>query len=667
MSAFFAGIGGWLNAHFLGLTAAALGLAAAVPLVVALYFLKLKRREQVVSSTLLWRRALDDLRVNAPFQRLRASLLLVLQLLVLLALGLALARPFAPGAASGRQNHFVLVIDRSASMTTADCGGRSRLEAAKETALELVRRMPGESRAAVIAFASSPQVLTGFTLAKSELEEAIRGIEAGGSGTDMEGALQVADGLAGPVGRDSCRLIVMSDLAVPANRPVRPVTSELELRRFGKEAANLAVTALEARRLPGAPTQVFARIANFGREKAGVKARLFFGDRREPADARDLVLAAGARETVVFEAMAPTGLTPARVQVVPASGAPDAMTIDDEAWTVLPLERDLRLLVYTDDRNFLVKALTGLPGTRCERLDASAVPAKGEAPPAAWADRDLVVFDSCAPGSLPASGGYLFINSCPPLESAALGEAVRAPKSVDWDRSHQLTRFASLEGIGVVRARAVKLGPGQINLLESEAGPLVAAWRHEQLRVLVVGFDLYESNWPLRVSFPIFMANAARWLAEAGPSSVLWSAGAGRCGQPLRLTASAWADPTAPAGGAAVEIRPPGGGTPERLEVPAGSPRLYSATEQPGIYRAVGPKDREVLFACSVLDEIESDNSARETLNFAVKDAPGWSREQASAAGGEASAGREYWKYAAVLALAVFMLEWFIYNRRLWG
>ena len=67
--------------------------AVSVPLLLLMYFLKLKRREQIVSSTLLWKRAVQDLQVNAPFQRLRRNILLLLQLLVLLAILLALAGP----------------------------------------------------------------------------------------------------------------------------------------------------------------------------------------------------------------------------------------------------------------------------------------------------------------------------------------------------------------------------------------------------------------------------------------------------------------------------------------------------------------------------------------------------------------------------------------------
>src|SRR5437899_4202784 len=99
--------------NFLNFWSALIAAAIAVPALLVLYFLKLRRREMPVSSTLLWRKAIQDLQVNAPFQRLRRNLLLLLQLLLLALLCLALSRPvanFTPGAAKLT----VILIDRSA-------------------------------------------------------------------------------------------------------------------------------------------------------------------------------------------------------------------------------------------------------------------------------------------------------------------------------------------------------------------------------------------------------------------------------------------------------------------------------------------------------------------------------------------------------------------------
>src|SRR5438045_9702977 len=108
--------------HFLNPLTALIAAALAIPALLVLYFLKLRRREMEVSSTLLWKKAIQDLQVNAPFQKLRRNLLLILQMALLLALCLALTRPvtfFKPGA--GKTT--VILIDRSSSMSATDIDG----------------------------------------------------------------------------------------------------------------------------------------------------------------------------------------------------------------------------------------------------------------------------------------------------------------------------------------------------------------------------------------------------------------------------------------------------------------------------------------------------------------------------------------------------------------
>src|ERR1700709_2699061 len=102
--------------HFLNPLPAAIAGIIAVPLLLLLYFLKLRRREMTVSSTFLWKKAIQDLQVNAPFQKLRRNLLLLLQMLLLLALLLAFARPVA-NYKPGPGKRTVILIDRSASMS----------------------------------------------------------------------------------------------------------------------------------------------------------------------------------------------------------------------------------------------------------------------------------------------------------------------------------------------------------------------------------------------------------------------------------------------------------------------------------------------------------------------------------------------------------------------
>src|SRR5208283_4217511 len=56
------------------------------PLIVLLYFLKLKRKPLQVPSTFLWRKSVEDLHVNSLLQWLRQNVLLLLQILAVLAM-----------------------------------------------------------------------------------------------------------------------------------------------------------------------------------------------------------------------------------------------------------------------------------------------------------------------------------------------------------------------------------------------------------------------------------------------------------------------------------------------------------------------------------------------------------------------------------------------------
>jgi len=128
---------------------APLGAAAllAVPAILLLYFLKVKRPETRVASLLFWRPFVADRQANAPWQRLRSSWLLVLQLLAALAIALALLRPGVTGAA-GIADTTIVILDGSASMQATDVGP-TRFGAAVDQARGLVSQLPAGKQMAI--------------------------------------------------------------------------------------------------------------------------------------------------------------------------------------------------------------------------------------------------------------------------------------------------------------------------------------------------------------------------------------------------------------------------------------------------------------------------------------------------------------------------------------
>src|SRR5438309_4864880 len=107
-----------------------------IPVIVVFYLLKRRRVIRVVPSTLLWQKFLAETQASAPFQKLRHNWLLILQLLLLVLVILALARPYF--ASQTRNSHLrVLILDASASMQSTD-EIPSRFEKARREALSWV-------------------------------------------------------------------------------------------------------------------------------------------------------------------------------------------------------------------------------------------------------------------------------------------------------------------------------------------------------------------------------------------------------------------------------------------------------------------------------------------------------------------------------------------------
>ena len=258
------------------------------PAVLSLYFLKLKRRELVVPSTLLWKKAMEDIHVNSIWQRLRKNLLLYLQLLFLALIVLACLRPGWSGQNRVGERR-IYIIDNSASMQATDVQP-SRLEMAKKKVKELLSDTTGDDVGMVIAFSDRADVRQGFTNDRNRLLSAVDSIEPTSHATDVGEALRAAAGLANP-GRssfDNLNDIMVAD-AIPATVYLLSDGAfgdlgdfdlgklKLEYLPMGEpKAANLGIISFAVQRNEDKNGQLetFARIVNNSDDKVEFSASL---------------------------------------------------------------------------------------------------------------------------------------------------------------------------------------------------------------------------------------------------------------------------------------------------------------------------------------------------------------------------------------------------------
>jgi hypothetical protein len=163
-------------------------------------------------------------------------------------------------------------------------------------------------------------------------------------------------------------------------------------------------------------------------------------------------------------------------------------------------------------------------------------------------------------------------------------------------------------------------------------------------RVIWCGFDVRDSDLPLRVAFPIFVTNSLRWLSSPRGQSA--SEGASlRAGQPFPILA--------PQSAREITVTAPGGAK-ERILVRDDEPVLYDRAASIGVYQAQSGNWSQ-SFAVSLLNKGESDLTPQDALKFGNK----------GAVSGEnrARTNRELWGYLVAIALLVLGVEWWVFHR----
>ena len=643
---------------------AGIAAAIAVPTLVLMYFLKLKRQEVLISSTLLWQRAVQDLQVNAPFQRLRRNLLLLLQLLALAAALFALAGPIL-SLRAGPGKRYVLLIDRSASMNTTDVKGQTRLADAKRQAKTLIESLRGPSllrldqrgdQAMVIAFDRHAKVMCNFTADKGQLAGAIDAIQPTDGASHLEEAIRVARAFAQSTGEEennrsateAAQLELFSDGRIADLGKIAVVPGELRFHCLGSSSDNVAVTAMQARRSyeKADEVHVFATLANYGRQPASCDVQLSVSGNVRAVRKVEIPPTRPATESQpqrLGKVSVSFRLTHAGAGVVSVRQLRrDALPADDAAATVLPPPKKLSVLLVTRDNAALEMALGACPLARLDQTtpaEFDRTVADGAAAPS----YDVIVLDGHAPAKLPR-GRYVVFGDPPPDLGVEVAGQLRRPILVDWRDRHPVLQFVKLDNLFALRAARMKLPRDAAVLAEFSEAPAMALLRRRGGAFLLVGFDVLESNWPFEAGFVMFCYNATTFLGMETGRERQWDL---KVGEAITLRAD---------GTDAATVTRPDGHVEKLAPDPSGTLR-YPRTEQVGVYRVDLPDRPTARYAVNVLDEVESHiEPSKEIVLSTVA-------VQAQAAEPRRT-NQELWPFLAMLALVLVCVEWLVYNSK---
>jgi Ca-activated chloride channel homolog len=690
-----------------------------VPVVLAMYLLKLRRDQQVVPSTLLWQRLLTDVEANAPWQRLRRSLLLLLQLLLVALLAILAARPFLERPA-GLAGDVVVVIDTSASMGASDIPP-DRLAEAKSKVLERLHDLPANGTVSVIAAGRTARVVVNGTTDLGRVRAAFDGIQVSPSAGDLGDALNLANALAARAG--DAEILVATDAAL-AIKPTNRLDHKVSVIQVGRERGNQAIVALAVRAAPSGVTRsVFMSIANLDIEPATRRLELYTDGIL--FEAKDLASLRPQTRTEVVIDDVPRDRSVIEVRLVDPEGRDggDALAVDDRAWAVVPPDRLRRILLVGPGDPYLETALTYLPNT-----ELYGVTPDKYGPSTHPELFDLVIFEGSLPPELPHSA----VLAIAPPATSDLGEVIGTltdPGIATLPTDDPILKFVDLSSVHIGKATKLALPGWARSVIPGPQGsPLLYAGELDGRRAAVMAFLPRSSDLPLQVAFPVLMSNLAGELlgGAAAPTQALSP------GDPITIPVPAGATTMnvtrpdgsvvelAPATGDAVSVpfsqtdllgvytatpvfptataAPSSGASPAPLATQAPGTLAPAATLAPGATATPVPTappadpNAPVRFAVDLFDTNESDIApgspasitslgrqsaapATEAPSAAPSAGPSAAPGPSAGAGGgvveqQPGARDELWVLVVLVVLAVLLIEWLVYHRdavtRLW-
>lgn len=496
-----------------------------VPLVL-LYVLRIRREKRTVPSTWLWRSAERDLLAKQPFRRLFPHVSLLLEALALTALALAFAQPILRGGQID-SIHLAIVVDTSASMGAVESDGQPRIELARRAARALSRQLAPGADALVIEAGREPRVVLPLERDPKRIENAIDRIAVGEVEGDLGRALALAtDHLRSRPG--SSRIAVVTDGALARPDAFANTSLPVEVVRVGTPADNVAIVRADVARAsePRGPdrVQVFALVENFGKSPRSAFVSLLPQSSTTPLASRRLELAPGEKAPVVlsFDA-APTDKG---MGLIVDLAAGDALRADDRAYVRVPPGQSLPVVLSPKAASpWIARALSSDPGI--ELLGAELAALGPDVPYDAF-----VVIEGACPDRIPGSDFLLLNPPRGPCHGAMIGEARERPTITSWTDGDPRLRFTSFDGVIVQRANTIVPDGPRASLVRSREGTLIADISGAGRTGTLVGFDVGESNWPLKASFVLFVRNLVE-LARSHRAGM--AAGPARTGEPLAL------------------------------------------------------------------------------------------------------------------------------------
>ncbi len=558
-------------------------------------------------------------------RRLREPWALLAQVLFLLLVILALADLRMGATFEGRR--VVIVLDTSIWSQAQAAGESPWIDQARDEAGRVLDALPPYDQVLLTSAEANARLIMPFTTDRAALRRAIAEARSSSSVADVPRALEM--GRAALIGSRRGLLVYIGPGMLDQQQAQKldefrrsMGTAEgsgdhfhFLVRLVGGAAAveNRGITRLSVRRDPAQPDRwhLLAQVKNYSESRASVVLKLSIDGQSLGQQA--ISLAANELANVEGEFVwEQGGVLRAEIDL------PDALSADNRAHINLPSFRRVRVaLIVTDSplANELFTVLSSNPYLQVELVG-----------PGTTVDGtpDVAIYQSASLPTQLAFNSIWFVQG----DRAAGSSFLRA---TGWNSQHPVTRWIRTHDVSVRNPTRLPVLPTDTVLASIEGNPpvpLIVAREQNGHRVVIIGFDPDDSNFPLQSAFPLLMAGSIEWMTHS-VEEVVDSFSVGELNLP----------------GPATRIIAPSG-----REVPfaRNGPDVHLLATETGTYRVIAPNGEKSISVNAPLlptDRLQAIPAETAPIGPEPPRETGWN----------------LWRVLIALAIVALWLEWRLY------
>lgn len=461
-----------------------------IPPVIMLYILKRKYKEEVISSSLLWKEVYKNTRANTPWEKFKKNIMLLLQIIIILSVILALMSPFINIGGKTYKN-VIIVVDNTASMNTMYDDKLSRLEKGKLLAKEYLNSTREGTKAYIISYDGNSNLLLNGEFNKFNSESIINNISKSYNTGDISDVLSFVKAIGDGIGEEYEALIFTDK-----QTSISDINGKLVY--LGNSGLNASIDNISHKVVDG-KIKVIANVTNNGDKEYEGDFSLYNGDKL--LEVNKINLGVSESKTLSFE------LDSLSDDYLKGElSRKDILMEDNTYYHVINENKVKKVLLVTDENVFLEKAFGIIENTEVYKTnDPNNITENDE--------YDLYVFDNKMPEVIPNGGNILFINpSSNEFFNVLNGGEMGQAKAIKGAVSSYLenTQFTLSE------YKIIETPYYGTNIFTIDDNSIGFKGEVNDRKIAALSFDLHSTDFALKKEFPILIYELGEELISTG-------------------------------------------------------------------------------------------------------------------------------------------------------